>query len=370
MSFAPISTPKALVTSTHTYQQTSRMEGRRFSLVSLLPATKPQKGDIVTVTYHLNTNENLLFDYNTTVTFVLGEGNYLPEYHQVVATLSPGEQRTGIPIDAGYGERNPQWILTISKKDAREKYNLDVSKIQVGTALLLSTGATCFVVNTTEEDFTMDANPTLAGVKYSATIQLHHVESGPTMEQFMYHAPPSSSNNNNVDTSSSIQKTEKYQVMTIALGCFWGGELMYMRIPGVVGTWVGYTQGKIPNPSYKQVCTGTTGHTEAIQVIFDSSIVSYETLIQSGMDRLGSSMFLLNQVGNDRGTQYRHGIYYHNHEQQDIAEKVIQTYGEKCLTECKPASIFYKAEDYHQQYLFKGGQSAKKKEEETIRCYG
>lgn len=350
-----IHTPKSLITTRnhHVMKPSALTLGLSTTLT-----TKPQQGDIVTVTYHLNTHNDLLFDYNTTVSFALFGGNYLPDLHSVVSTLSPGEEQHTVSMDAGYGQRNPELILKITLKDAREKYNLDISKIQVGTALLLSNGSTCYVVARTEEDFTIDANPPLAGVQYTAHVQLDQVESGPTTEQWTY------------SSSSSTSSSSKYQVMTIALGCFWGGELMYMRIPGVVGTFVGYTQGKIHNPSYKQVCTGTTGHTEAIQVIYDPTKVSYETLVQSGMDRLGSSKFLLNQVGNDRGTQYRHGVYYHNDEQKDIALKIIQGYGDACLTECKAATVFFKAEEYHQQYLFKGGQSAKKNDEETIRCYG
>ena len=115
---------------------------------------------------------------------------------------------------------------------------------------------------------------------------------------------------------------------------------------------------------------GTTGHTEAIQVLFDPSVVSYEELVVIGVERLGDSKFLLNQAGNDKGTQYRHGVYYHNGKQKEIAMKVIQRYGEKCVTECKEATQFFKAEDYHQQYLLKGGQSAKKNAKDIIRCYG
>merc|ERR1711976_144731 len=144
-------------------------------------------------------------------------------------------------------------------------------------------------------------------------------------------------------------------------GCFWGGELEYMRVPGVVATAVGYTQGEKIDPSYKEVCSGTTGHTEAIQVVYNPDTVSYETLVSIGLERLGDSRTLLNQVGNDRGTQYRHGVYYHNDEQKEIAQKVISSYGELFVTECEEASVFYKAEDYHHQYLLKGGQSASKK---------
>ena len=143
-----------------------------------------------------------------------------------------------------------------------------------------------------------------------------------------------------------------------------------MRREGVVGTKVGYTQGEVENPTYEQVCSGSTGHTEAIQVVFDPSIVSYEKLVHLAMDRLGENKYLLNQVGNDKGTQYRHGIYYHNDFQKELATKMIQSFGEDCVTECKPATVFYDAEDYHQQYLLKGGQSAKKNDSSVIRCYG
>jgi peptide-methionine (S)-S-oxide reductase len=118
------------------------------------------------------------------------------------------------------------------------------------------------------------------------------------------------------------------------------------------------------------VCSGTTGHTEAIQVVYDPRQVSFEKLVRIGMERLGDSKFLLNQVGNDKGTQYRHGIYYHNDEQNSIAESIIQSFGDKCVTECLPAKKFFMAEDYHQQYLLKGGQPANKNNKQTIRCYG
>lgn len=143
-----------------------------------------------------------------------------------------------------------------------------------------------------------------------------------------------------------------------------------MRESGVVGTGVGYTQGELEDPTYEQVCSGSTGHTEAITVTFNKNKVSYERLCELAMDRLGDNKFLKNQVGNDRGTQYRHGIYFHNKEQQEVAERIVSSYGEKCETECLPATKFYMAEDYHQQYLLKGGQSAVKEDKTTIRCYG
>jgi len=88
------------------------------------------------------------------------------------------------------------------------------------------------------------------------------------------------------------------------------------------------------------------------------------------MDRLGENKYLLNQVGNDKGTQYRHGVYYHTPEQREIAERIVSSYGEDCVTEVKPAAKFWFAEEYHQQYLLKGGQSARKGDDSVIRCYG
>ncbi len=122
--------------------------------------------------------------------------------------------------------------------------------------------------------------------------------------------------------------------------------------------------------TYEQVCSGTTGHTETLQVVYNPAVVSYQRLCELAMERLGDSAFLLNQVGSDQGTQYRHGIYYHSEEQREVAQKVLLRFGESCATELKPAAKFWDAEDYHQQYLLKGGQSAKKGATELIRCYG
>lgn len=293
---------------------------------------------------------NPLFD-DGTVTFVLNGGNYLPALHQLVSEMKLGESQT-VTMDAGYGEPREE----LKAKVPIESSGISKSDLKVGLELFLSNGMQCRVIDLDDETFTIDANHPLAGATYTADVTLNGYESGPSKEQFVYSPEPVAG--------------AKFDVLTIALGCFWGGELAYMRVPGVVGTSVGYTQGDKENPTYQQVCTGTTGHTEGIQVIFDPSIVSYEDLVKIGLERLGESRNLLNQVGNDRGTQYRHGVYYHNLEQMAIAKRVIGSYGDKCVTECKEVMTFFKAEDYHQQYLLKGGQSAKKNAKEVIRCYG
>jgi len=147
-------------------------------------------------------------------------------------------------------------------------------------------------------------------------------------------------------------------------------ELAYLRMPGVISTHVGYTQGHKEDPTYEEVCTGTTGHTEAIRIIYDPNIVLFSSLVRLGLEILGGDVYKLNQVGNDRGTQYRHGIYFHDNTQRKVADELLEGYGSGVMTEVKQASIFYVAEEYHQQYLLKGGQSAKKGASSNIRCYG
>lgn len=325
---------------------------RSLKLSTQVMAT-PQTGDVVTVTYSLTPEgdftPNPLFN-DGDVSFVLGRGNYLPALHSLVSTMSPGETQSGISMDAGYGEPRADLIAKVPIASS----GISPSELEVGKELFLANGMKCKVTEMDDENFTIDCNDELCGASYSADVTLHGFESGPSEAQFGY-------NPEAVDG--------KYDVLTIALGCFWGGELEYMRVPGVVGTKLGYTQGQKDDPTYEEVCSGTTGHTEAMQVIFDPSIVGYDKLVEIGLERLGTSRTLVNQVGNDRGTQYRHGVYYHNYEQMIVAKSVIGRYA-NCVTECMEATKFFEAEDYHQQYLLKGGQSAKKNASEIIRCYG
>jgi len=171
-----------------------------------------------------------------------------------------------------------------------------------------------------------------------------------------------------------------YSIATFGGGCFWGVELAYARVPGVIATTVGYAQGKLEDPSYELVCTGATGHTEVVQLTYDPKEVEYKELVRVLFTRINPA--LKDQVGNDRGTQYRHGVYFHTPQQKADAEAVFaQIKGElgagaPFYTELEPAEVYYPAEEYHQQYLWeKGGrggrpQSAEKGCTETIRCYG
>jgi len=298
-----------------------------------------------------------LFDTAGTLRLVLDGGNYLPGLHKLLSTMNPGETIEGATIDAGYGGYNPELTFEVSTADIGD--SIDTSLVKVGTLLRMGNGMECRVTDMNDEKWTLDANHVMAGAAYDADVKLEKVEEGPKNWDF-------------VGGSEELKK-DKYEVATFALGCFWGGELAYQRMPGVVGTHVGYTHGQKENPTYEEVCSGTTGHTEAIRVIYDPNSVSYSSLVQLTLDRLGGDVYKLNQVGNDRGTQYRHGIYYHNDEQGKVAKELLKGHGSgdrEVMTEVEEAKIFYMAEDYHQQYLLKGGQSAKKGASESIRCYG
>lgn len=169
-----------------------------------------------------------------------------------------------------------------------------------------------------------------------------------------------------------------YEVATFAGGCFWGTELHFQRMEGVVATCVGYTQGRLEVPSYDEVCSGRTGHTEAVQLIFDPKETSYRKLCEKLLSIIDPTA--LNRVGNDVGTQYRHGIYFHSEEQRQVAESVLAEAQERAgkrtvVTELGPAALFWPAEEVHQQYLQKGGrfgnpQKVDKGCRDSVRCYG
>jgi peptide-methionine (S)-S-oxide reductase len=145
-----------------------------------------------------------------------------------------------------------------------------------------------------------------------------------------------------------------------AAGCFWGVEAAFREIPGVTATTVGYTGGTTESPSYRQVCSGRTGHAEAVQVEFDPATVSYEQLLD--VFWANHDPTTLNRQGWDLGTQYRSAIFFTDAAQQAAATASLNVHQENrrkpIVTEITPASAFYPAEDYHQQYLEKRGQAS------------
>ncbi len=143
------------------------------------------------------------------------------------------------------------------------------------------------------------------------------------------------------------------------LGCFWGAEKKFWNVKGVYTTAVGYAGGFTPNPTYREVCTGQTGHNEVVLVVFDPKQVSYADLLKVFWESHDPTQGM--RQGNDVGTQYRSGIYYYSEAQREAAERSKEAFQQKLgeagygpiTTEVLPAPEFYYAEDYHQQYLSK-----------------
>ena len=149
------------------------------------------------------------------------------------------------------------------------------------------------------------------------------------------------------------------EVATLGGGCFWCLEAVYQELRGVEKVESGYSGGDVPNPSYREVCTGMTGHAEVVQVTFDPEVVSYRDILEVYFSIHDPTT--LNRQGADVGTQYRSVIFYHNDEQRSVAEEVISElesegiWSDPIVTEVTPFDEFYVAEDYHQNYFRNNG---------------
>lgn len=149
------------------------------------------------------------------------------------------------------------------------------------------------------------------------------------------------------------------QKADFAAGCFWGVEARFRELEGVHDAVSGYAGGTTEEPTYKEVCTGATGHAETVQVTFDPAVISYDTLLDAFFDMHNPTT--LNRQGPDRGTQYRSAIFYHDDGQRRAALKKIDELGqsgrwnEPIVTQVEAASTFWRAEEYHQRYLEKNG---------------
>ena len=148
--------------------------------------------------------------------------------------------------------------------------------------------------------------------------------------------------------------TNKLETATLANGCFWCTEAIFQQLKGVKTVLPGYIGGEVKNPTYKEVCTGTTGHAEAIQITFDPEVISYRELLDVFFYTHDPTT--LNRQGADVGTQYRSAIFFHNKEQESDAVKIIEqltaegVYSDPIVTEIAAFDIFYDAEEYHQNY--------------------
>ena len=149
---------------------------------------------------------------------------------------------------------------------------------------------------------------------------------------------------------------------TFGMGCFWCSEAIFQNLEGVKSVQSGYSGGTKINPTYREVCTGTTGHAEAIQVVYDTTKISYKDLLEVFWSSHDPTT--LNRQGADEGTQYRSSVFYHNDEQKNLAEiykkKLDEShaYPDKIVTEITPYINFYKAEDYHKDYFLLHGEEA------------
>lgn len=191
---------------------------------------------------------------------------------QAVRGLKIGESRkTRIEPQNAYGARSDDLLITLPHSGVPEGMDLEA-----GARVPLSNGMRALVVEINEKEVRLDANHELAGKPLTFDMQLVSFEEhvlGPV--------------------ANGLERA------VFGLGCFWGAELAYQRVEGVVSTKVGYTQGSQANPTYQQVCSGSTGHAEAIAVDYDASKVSFGALVDLFWDRLGKSALTLNQVGND-----------------------------------------------------------------------
>jgi peptide-methionine (S)-S-oxide reductase len=166
-------------------------------------------------------------------------------------------------------------------------------------------------------------------------------------------------NQTSVNAMSNQPIPEGSQLATFGSGCFWCTEAIFLDVKGVLKVQSGYSGGTVENPTYKQVCTGTTGHAEVVQITYDPSVISYDELLEIFWHTHDPTT--LNRQGNDVGTQYRSVIFFHNDEQKKLAEHYKQklneekVYDNPVITEIVPFKAFYVAEDYHQNYYALNG---------------
>lgn len=269
--------------------------------------------------------------------FVVGGGKVIAGFDDAVLGLQAGESRMlQVGPEKAYGSPRTDLVADVPKESAPDG-------LEVGNVVQLSNGMTARITSITDDAITIDANHPLAGMALTFEVELLDL------------VPASS-----------------LGLATFGGGCFWGLELAYQRLPGVLSTSVGYANGTKEDPTYQEVCSGETGHAEAVQVTYNPKAVGYEQLLKLFWDRIDPTT--LNRQGNDVGTQYRTGIYVHTPEQREIALRSLKEeqakHDKPIVTEVEDLSVYYPAEDYHQQYLQKGGQSAEKECSDPIRCYG
>lgn len=165
-------------------------------------------------------------------------------------------------------------------------------------------------------------------------------------------------NNTNTKTKKEIKMNVNLEIATFGAGCFWCVEAVFQDFKGVEKVISGYSGGQVKNPSYKEICSGTTGHAEVAQIHFDPKIINYTELLEIFWSSHNPTT--LNQQGADKGTQYRSAIYYHNEKQKELAQTSMKNvatkiWEEAIVTEITEFDVFYEAENYHQNYFDQNG---------------
>eukprot|EP00933_Yihiella_yeosuensis_P023334 TRINITY_DN18162_c1_g2_i1.p1 TRINITY_DN18162_c1_g2~~TRINITY_DN18162_c1_g2_i1.p1 ORF type:complete len:480 (+),score=84.78 TRINITY_DN18162_c1_g2_i1:59-1441(+) len=304
------------------------------------------------------------------LSFVLGKGRVMKGMESATRGLSVGDKATmTLPPELAYGQKDERLIFELPKQHLPPA-------VKVGSSVNLRSGGKDFTAQvlyiSEDADDKGSAGNGAEGSNGIVKLDANHVLAGETLELEVELVGFR-------QQLADSQAPPGMELATFAAGCFWGVELAFQRLPGVVSTCVGYTQGSVQSPEYKEVCEGKTGHTEAVHVVFDPKIVTFEKLLETFWERVGKNATTLNEAGGDKGPQYRSGIYCHTEEQQRLAERsaleLQMKLKDAVVTEVKEASLFWIAEDYHQKYLERGGntgrpQSAEKGCSEPIRCYG
>jgi peptide-methionine (S)-S-oxide reductase len=319
------------------------VNGRRPMCISATETAGP--GDSVKVHYTGTLDDGSVFDSSRgrePLEFIIGAGSVIKGFDTAVTGLAiGGSRKSRIPPADAYGEKDPSLEMSFPASSAPEG-------LKEGVKVQLSNGMVAKVLKVSKDSITLDLNHELAGQALTFEVELMEL----TQASKMAHA-------------------------TFGAGCFWSVELAFQRTPGVISTEVGYCNGAMDKPTYEQVCSGRTGHAEVVQVVYDSAQVSYEKLLDVFWGKHDPTT--LNRQGGDVGTQYRSGIYYHNPEQKEIAMQSLKAaqakFSAPIVTEIAEVSKYSAAEDYHQQYLAKGGrngnpQNPAKGCTDPIRCYG
>jgi len=315
-------------------------------------STVVEQGDFVSIAYKGLLDDGTVFDSTEGrdsraegqapyFEIEVGGGLLLPGIEKEVLGIAVGEERKfRLPANEAYGEYSDKLKISVPLANLGPS----ASQAKAGMQVRLTTGEVATITEVTDTELTLDGNHPLAGKALNFEVKCLEI----------------------------LAKAADVEVATFAGGCFWGLELAYQRVPGVLATSVGYTQGETESPSYEEVCSGTTGHTEAVQVKFNPAAVSFKALLDVFFGRV--DVTALNRQGNDAGTQYRNGIYFHTPEQEAAVRAEIAArqpaLDAPIVTEVLANATYFRAEEYHQQYLEKGGQDASKGASETIRCYG